>query len=105
METTPATNQEDSVTIDNIEYKISDLTESQQRLIGIYKQWKEDEMAAQLEVMKLQAAQKEIAREVVIDVRRTLEATAEEAKKKEPLSSVVTTETEETTPPVTPANE
>jgi len=67
---------EDTVTIDNVEYKISDLTENEQRLIEVYKTWKDEELVAQREVMKLQAAQREIAREIVLDVRRTLEATA-----------------------------
>ncbi len=72
---------EDTVTIDNVEYKISDLTENEQRLIEVYKTWKDEELVAQREVMKLQAAQREIAREIVLDVRRTLEATAAAAEK------------------------
>ncbi|KKL96423.1 hypothetical protein LCGC14_1844620 [marine sediment metagenome] len=71
---------EDTVTIDNVEYKISDLTENEQRLIEVYKTWKDEELVAQREVMKLQAAQREIAREIVLDVRRTLEATAAAAE-------------------------
>ncbi len=71
---------EDTVTIDNVEYKVSDLTENQQRLIEVYKSWKDEELVAQKEVMKLQAAQREMAREIVLDVRRTLEAKAAAAE-------------------------
>ena len=71
---------EDTVTIDNVEYKTSDLTENQQRLIDVYKSWKDEELVVQKDVMKLQAAQREMAREIVLDVRRTLEAKAAAAE-------------------------
>lgn len=95
---------EDTVTIDNVEYKISDLTENQQRLIDVYKTWKDEELVAQRDVMKLQAAQREIAREIVLDVRRTLEATAaaaeEAATKAREAAEKANGKDEESAPPV-----
>ncbi len=73
---------DDTVLIDNIQYKVSDLTENQRAMVSLYKEWTEEEVALNKRVLQLQGAKRDMARQVVLNVRNAIEAKAAEAAEK-----------------------
>lgn len=81
----------ETITIDNVVYNLTDLTEQEQTLIGIFKQWKNAEGALQnelesdkkvyidaarekqLELMKTQAALRQLSNEISLSVKKSQE--------------------------------
>lgn len=88
--TTETTTAIETITIDNVVYNVPDLTEQQQQLINIFKQWKDSEQVlkaeldslkntyldsarrTQMELMKTQAALRQLGNEISLSVKSVL---------------------------------
>jgi len=53
-----------TITIEDKEYKFDDLTEQQQSLVSVYRQWSGDLNDLRLEVAKTEAAIRDLTREI-----------------------------------------
>ena len=88
----------ETITIDEVVYNVSDLSTQQQTLINIFKQWKDSEVTlqnqleadktiyidstrrTQLELMKTQAALRQLGNEISVSVKQGNEPKATETE-------------------------
>lgn len=57
-----------TITIDDKEYKVEDLTKEQQSLVTIYRKWSEELNESRLEMAKLESALRDLTREITNSV-------------------------------------
>lgn len=69
------------INVDDTPYAVEQLPEEIQQLVGIMNTWLHDEADAKSELLKVQAAIRDVSREIVIGIRKHVEA--ENAKKAE----------------------
>lgn len=83
----------ETLTIDGTEHNVADLTPEVQALVEIYEGWKEDADSAKLEMLKANAALRDLSREIGAEIRKA--EAADEAPEVEAVEAVEVVATEE----------
>ena len=65
--------------IDGKPIEVSSLSENVQKLVDIYNHFRQNEADAKIEMIKIQAAMRDISREIVTSIKAEEEAAAEES--------------------------
>ena len=64
------------VNVDGTPYQVSDMSEIVQELVIYYNQWRKEEFEAKSELFKLQAAMRDMSREIVGTIKKEVEEAA-----------------------------
>jgi hypothetical protein len=67
------------LTFEGQSYDIAQMSESVQRLVDIYNDWRQQETDARIEMLKTQAALRDITREIIGAIKTETEGAKEEA--------------------------
>lgn len=67
--TEAATQEQQTITIENKQYPVAELSPKVQQLIGIFQRWQAELVEKRLEVAKVEAATRDISREIIETVK------------------------------------
>ena len=65
--------------VDGTPHVVADLPDNVKRMVDIYNTWRQNEIEAKLEVMKVEGAMRNLSNEIILAVRAHLEAQQAEA--------------------------
>lgn len=71
-------NNEQFITVDGVNYSLDQLTAPQRRMVLLYQEWQAEEQEITKKLAMVQGAQRDISRQIVLDVRAAVEAKANE---------------------------
>ena len=66
------------INVDEVPHAVSDMSENVKRLVSIYNDWRNDEDGAKSELLKNQAAMRDLSREIVMTIKQEKETKAQE---------------------------
>ena len=66
------------INVDEVPHAVSDMSENVKRLVSIYNDWRNDEDGAKSELLKNQAAMRDLSREIVMTMKQEMETKAQE---------------------------
>ena len=67
------------INVDDVPYAVSDMSDDVKRLVEFYNEWRQEESDEKSKLLMVQAAQRDLSREIIATIRREKEA--EEAAK------------------------
>ena len=64
------------INVDEVPYAVSDMSETVKRLVSVYNDWRDEEVEAQQKLLQVQAAMRDLSREIVLSIKQEKEADA-----------------------------
>ena len=82
------------INVDNVPHAVSDMSDTVKRLVQIYNEWRDDEEETKSELLKVQAAMRDLSREIVVTIKKEKEDAAADQRKADEAVAFAKAETE-----------